>query len=135
MIGRTSDTNEKEIAAGLPPTPGYRYASLQGDHLYVAGQVPNDATGDIVGDDAHTQTLQCFANLDTILGCYGFDRSDIQRLVIYVVGEQNNLTTAWQAVTDTFSSAVPPATLLGVARLGYPTQLVEVDATVVKESA
>ena len=57
---------------------------------------------------------------------------DIRRLVVYVVGEQADLSTAWSAVTEHFGGQVPPATLLGVARLGYPGQVVEIDATVVK---
>jgi hypothetical protein len=31
--------NEREIAAGLAETPGYRHADEVGDRLFVAGQV------------------------------------------------------------------------------------------------
>lgn len=37
--------NEHEIAAGLPPTPHYRYADHVGDRLFIAGQVPHDVVG------------------------------------------------------------------------------------------
>jgi hypothetical protein len=66
------------------------------------------------------------------MSVHGFSLSDVRRLVVYVVGEQANLSAAWSAVTAYFSGLVPPATLLGVARLGYEGQLVEVDATVLK---
>ena len=49
---------------------------------------------------------------------------------MYVVGAQQNLRNAWVAVTNGFDGNVPPATLLGVALLGYVDQLVEVDAVV-----
>jgi enamine deaminase RidA (YjgF/YER057c/UK114 family) len=121
--------NEAELAAGLPPTPGYRYADTVGDELFLAGQVPNDADGTIVGlGDAGAQADRCLDNLFRIIELHGFDRADIRRLVIYVVGDE--LSTAWSAVRDRFGGEVPPATLLGVARLGYPHQVVEIDATV-----
>ena len=46
-----------------------------------------------------------------------------------------NLTQAWAAVSEWFDEEVPPATLLGVSRLGYDGQLVEVDATILKDPA
>ncbi|MDH4146490.1 MAG: RidA family protein, partial [Acidimicrobiia bacterium] len=57
------------------------------------------------------------------------------RLIVYVVGEHQNLLDAWSAVTEWFAGDVPPATLLGVNLLGYSDQLVEIDATVVKRAA
>jgi enamine deaminase RidA (YjgF/YER057c/UK114 family) len=121
--------NENELAAGLPPTPGYRYADAVRDELFLAGQVPNDGDGTIVGvGDAGAQADRCLENLFRVIDTNGFDRADIRRLVIYVVGDE--LSTAWSAVRDRFGGEVPPATLLGVARLGYPHQLVEIDATV-----
>ena len=55
-------------------------------------------------------------------------------MTIYVVGERVNLTIAWSAVKAMFPNGVPPATLLGIATLGYEKQLVEIDATIIKES-
>lgn len=122
-------SNEREIEAGLAPTPGYRYADVVGDELHVAGQVPNDAHGDIVAPcDAAVQARQCLQNLDVVLATHGFDRTHVCRVVVYVVGD--DLQAAWAAVRDELDGDVPPATLLGVARLGYPDQLVEIDVTV-----
>lgn len=125
--------NEPEINAGLPPTPQYQYAQRIGEHLFVAGQVPNDALGRIVAlGDSQAQSTQCLLNLRTVLAVHGFATSDIRKLLVYVVGEQAALSAAWAAVSEFFNGRVPPATLLGVARLGYEGQLVEVDATVLK---
>ena len=49
-----------------------------------------------------------------------------------LVGDQASLSAAWSAVADWFGGQVPPATLLGVAGLGYVGQLVEIDTTIVK---
>ncbi len=126
--------NDDEQAAGLASTPGYRYADRIGDQLFVAGQVPHDKDGDLTGvGDAAAQATVCLDNLRTLLAVHDFDTTDIRQLVIYVVGEHANLTSAWAAVTAWFGDSVPPATLLGVNLLGYVDQLVEVDATVLKQ--
>jgi len=105
-----------------------------GDQLFVAGQVPHDAHGRLVGpDDPYAQALQCLKNLNAVMAVHGFSTSDVRKLVAYVVGEQANLSAAWRAVRESFNGQVPPATLLGVARLGYVGQLVEVDATVLRD--
>jgi enamine deaminase RidA (YjgF/YER057c/UK114 family) len=125
--------NEAELAAGLPATPQYQYAQRVGNQLFVAGQVPHDADGRLVGhDDPYAQALQCLNNLSAVMAVHGFSTSDVRQLVVYVVGEQADLAAAWKAVTEFFNGQVPPATLLGVARLGYVGQLVEVGATVLK---
>lgn len=127
--------NDAELAAGLAQTPGYRYAEQVGDELFVAGQVPQDRSGSIVavGDPA-AQAIACLDNLATVLEVNRFAIADIRRLVVYVVGDQGDLSDAWSAVVDWFEDAVPPATLLGVARLGYPDQAVEIDVRVVRAS-
>lgn len=121
--------NEAEREAGLAETPGYRYADEVDGELFVAGQVPHDADGDVVGlDDPNRQAEQCLDNLFRLIDVSGFERAHIRRLVVYVVGEQ--LVDAWNAVLAAFDGEVPPATLLGVARLGHAGQLVEIDATI-----
>ena len=123
--------NENEVAAGLAPTPGYRYADRVGDHLYVAGQVPHDADGALVGDgDPAAQARRCLDNLQLLLGVHDFDLDDVRHLTIHVVGEHQNLLDAWGAVSGWFDGPVPPATLLGAHLLGHTGQLVEVDATI-----
>ncbi|MFK7964898.1 MAG: RidA family protein [Burkholderiaceae bacterium] len=79
--------NEAEVAAGLAPTPGYRYADRIGSQLFVAGQVPHDKDGQIVAiDDPHGQATQCLDNLLLLLSTHKFAVADIRRLTVYVVG-------------------------------------------------
>jgi enamine deaminase RidA (YjgF/YER057c/UK114 family) len=128
--------NEIERAAGLGPTPQYRYADVVGDRLFVAGQVPHDAAGELVGSgDVTAQAEQCLANLFTVIRTHGFHVGDIHQLTIYVVGPQQNLSEAWVAIVEGFGSEVPPATLLGVNLLGHRGQLVELDATVQRSAS
>ncbi|MGI9612764.1 MAG: RidA family protein [Acidimicrobiales bacterium] len=128
--------NGDEIEAGLAPTPGYRYADRHGDQLFVAGQVPLDDAGELVGvGDPKTQATTCLDNLRTLLDVHDFTVSDVRQLVVYVVGEHQNLLDAWEAVVAWSDGDVPPATLLGVNLLGYVDQLVEIDATVIARKA
>ena len=125
--------NTLEIQAGLAATPGYRYAESIGNQLFVAGQVPQDGNGNLVGlDHPQAQATQCLQNLRTLIELHGFRDRDIRHLTIYVVGDRSDLVDAWQAVTTWFDNTVPPATLLGVAQLGHDNQLVEIDATVIR---
>ena len=127
--------NELELAAGLAATSNYRYADAAGDQLFVAGQVPLDAERRLIGaDDPAAQARQCLDNLALLVAVHGFGRGDVRYLRIYVVGEHQNLIDAWSAVTDWHDRNVPPATLVGVTHLGHRGQLVEVDATIVRQS-
>ena len=123
--------NEIETVAGMAPTPSYRYADVVGNRLFLAGQVPLDEHGRLIGfDDVGAQTRQCLTNLCQVVTLHGFAVTDIHQLAIHVVGPQPHLTAAWREVATWFSSNVPPATLLGSNVLGYVNQLVEIDARV-----
>lgn len=135
------DVNDAEVSAGMAPTPGYRYADRAGDRLFVAGQVPLDRNGALVGGNAPAdQARACLDNLELLLGVHGFRIDEVRHLTVYVVGEHQNLLDAWAAVTGWFGDparlgdVVPPATLLGVHLLGHGGQLVEIDATIVRRA-
>jgi enamine deaminase RidA (YjgF/YER057c/UK114 family) len=128
---KTRAVNEIELAAGLPQTPNYRYADVIGDRLFIAGQVPLDASGTVEGaGQVAAQAALCLANLFTLVDAHGFGREDIHQLTIYVVGPHQNLLDAWATIVRGFDANVPPATLLGVQCLGFTQQLVELDARV-----
>ncbi len=124
--------NEQEVAAGLAPTPGYRYADRVGDRLYVAGQVPLDSSGQLVGEsDLGAQVRTCLENLSLLVRTHGVAPADIRHITVHVVGDQPMLAEAWSEVLAWFGGEVPPATLLGATALGYAGQLVEIDAVIV----
>jgi enamine deaminase RidA (YjgF/YER057c/UK114 family) len=124
--------NETEEKAGLPKTAGYRYAEKVGRQLFIAGQVPLDSDGNLVGMDSPTdQTTQCLKNLHALITLHGFKQNDIRKLTVYVVGNPKGRQHAWEAVKSWFDGEVPPSTLLGVSGLGYTNQVVEIDATII----
>jgi enamine deaminase RidA (YjgF/YER057c/UK114 family) len=119
----------------LHPTPGYHHITVveAGRTAFLAGQCPLDRSGALVGPgDLDAQIDQVAANALTALSAVGARPDRVVRSVIYVVsGDVAVLGAAWQRLTR---SAIGPAfttasTLLGVARLGFPGQLIEVDLT------
>ncbi|MFF0449075.1 RidA family protein [Streptomyces sp. NPDC004609] len=133
-----TDTNDRIARINpekLHPTPGYHHITVvqPGRTLYLAGQCPLDPTGALVGEgDLDAQIDQVAANAVAALSAVDARPEDVVRSVIYVVSDDEEvLAAAWFRLND---SPLAPAfttasTLLGVARLGFPGQLVEVDLT------
>jgi enamine deaminase RidA (YjgF/YER057c/UK114 family) len=120
----------------LHPTPGYHHITIveTARTAYLAGQCPLDEHGTLVGlNDLDAQVDRVVANALIALRAVGAEPGNVVRSVVYVVTDQQAvLDSAWQRFTRSrlrgaFDSAV---TLLGVAQLGYPGQVVEVDFTV-----
>jgi enamine deaminase RidA (YjgF/YER057c/UK114 family) len=72
------------------------------------------------------------ANLVVALDAAGARLTDVARSTVYVASaDRSDLVAAWDVVRAAFGSHDAPSTLLGVAALGYPDQLVEVEAVAV----
>ncbi|MFI8188055.1 RidA family protein [Streptomyces sp. NPDC085946] len=121
----------------LFPPPRYSHASVveAGTKLaFLAGSVPLDAGGTLVGPgDPVRQAEQVLANLGTQLRAAGSDFPHVVATDVYVVSaDPAVLSAVWGVVEASGLSAGPHAsTLIGVACLGYPGQLVEITATAV----
>jgi enamine deaminase RidA (YjgF/YER057c/UK114 family) len=119
----------------LHDTPGYHHITTvePGRMAYLAGQCPVDRYGSVVGADVPAQIDQATANAVLALAAVGAEPGDVVRAVVYVVTDDPAvLSAAWtrcraSVMADAFTTA---STLLGVAMLGYPGQLVEIDLTV-----
>ncbi|MEX3645568.1 RidA family protein [Mycolicibacterium porcinum] len=119
------------LFAGVP----YAYAAIarQPDLIFTAGACPLDEDGSVVSPgDIVAQTRQAMRNLRITLQDCGVELRDVVKTTIYVVGSRReDLTVAWHEVVSEFADHRPPSTLLGVAMLGYPDQLVEIEAIAV----
>lgn len=96
------------------------------------GSVPLDADGKLVGaGDPVRQAEQVIANLREQLRAVGSDLEHVLATEVYVVSSETAaLSAVWDVVVASGLSTGPHAsTLLGVACLGYPGQLVEITAT------
>jgi enamine deaminase RidA (YjgF/YER057c/UK114 family) len=116
----------------------YAYATVApaGRLVLTAGACPIDADGVVVAPgDVAGQAAQVMANLALVLREAGCSLGDVLRTTVWVASsDRADLVTAWQVVRQTFGTWDPPSTLLGVTVLGFPGQLVEVEATAVRRS-
>jgi 2-iminobutanoate/2-iminopropanoate deaminase len=62
----------------------YSHAIGHGDTLYVAGQVPVDAAGEVVGEDIRTQTEWVLDNLETVLDAADASFADLVKTTVFL---------------------------------------------------
>ncbi|MEC3980783.1 RidA family protein [Amycolatopsis sp. H20-H5] len=126
---------QRQNPPALHPTPGYHHVTIvdPGRTVYLAGQCPVDAGGAVVGgDDFLAQADQVVANTAAALAFARAGPADVVRTVVYVSSaDQKVLSAVWHhlrdsAIGEAFTTA---STLLGVAQLGFPGQLLELDVT------
>ncbi len=123
LVRSTDLTGKAPYAYAAMAPPGARL-------IFTAGACPLDAAGETVAPgDIAAQAEQVMQNLRTALQAAGADLGDVLKTTVYVAGgERKDLVTAWEVVRRHFGSHDAPSTLLGVSVLGYPDQLVEVEA-------
>jgi enamine deaminase RidA (YjgF/YER057c/UK114 family) len=123
------------VVPELAPPPGYAHAArATGRIVFTAGAVPLDATGTLVGvGDLGAQTAQVVANLRAQLRSAGAGPEHVVKTTVYVVADRHDqLVDVWRAMGEE-GFVGPPSTLVGVSLLGYPDQLVEIEAIAVIE--
>ncbi|RVX38467.1 enamine deaminase RidA (YjgF/YER057c/UK114 family) [Nonomuraea polychroma] len=117
----------------LAQTVEYAYAAAADAPvraIWAAGACPLDADGTTVAvGDVAGQARQVMRNLDTALAGAGAALTDLVKTTVYVASSRReDLVEAWKVYRDHMGAHDVPSTLLGVAALGYPDQLVEVEA-------
>lgn len=119
----------------LAATVPYAYAAVTppGRTVWTAGACPLDERGTVVAPgDVAAQARRVMANLVVALDAAGARLTDVARSTVYVASaDRADLVAAWDVVRAAFGDHDAPSTLLGVAVLGYPDQLVEVEAVAV----
>ena len=124
--------------AGLAATAPYAYAAVTepGRMTFTAGACPLDADGATVAvGDVAAQARQVMTNLVTALEGAGSGLGDVLKTTVYVATtDRSDLVAAWEVVREAMGGHDAPSTLVGVTVLGYPDQLVEVEAVAVRDS-
>lgn len=130
-----SDDSPVELirSSALTDRAPYAYAAVAhgvSRLVFTAGACPLDADGATVAiGDIAGQAEQVMDNLATALDAAGAAFSDVVKTTVYVASHRReDLVTAWDVVHARFGAHDVPSTLVGVAVLGYPDQLVEVEA-------
>jgi enamine deaminase RidA (YjgF/YER057c/UK114 family) len=82
---RIRDTKEYLQPAGVAePVQPYTHVVRAGNTLYLSGQVPIDANGDVVGPgDPTLQAEQCWKNIELCLAAAGAGLADIVKVVCF----------------------------------------------------
>jgi enamine deaminase RidA (YjgF/YER057c/UK114 family) len=116
------------LYAGVP----YSYAAIAPptSTVFTAGACPLDANGGVVSrGDVAGQTRQVLDNLLVALDAAGCRPQDVVKTTVYVATTDDaDLAVVWRLVEEVFGTPGPPSTLLGVTVLGWPGQLVEIEA-------
>lgn len=114
----------------LHATPGYHHVAIAeaGRLAFLAGQCPLDRSGTAV-EGIEAQVDQVAENSMTALAAAGAAPDDVVRSV--ATDDQAVLAAVWarlnaSVIAGAFSTA---STLLGIAQLGFPGQLVELELT------
>lgn len=98
--------------------------------VFIAGQVPTDASGNTVGKgNIEAQCLQVYANIQTALRAVGADWANVVQFTSYLTrAEDATAFRAWRSreFPKMFPGGSPPNTLLIISRLADPDYLLEV---------
>jgi enamine deaminase RidA (YjgF/YER057c/UK114 family) len=111
----------------------YSQATRLGDLIFVAGQVPLDVNGVIVGEgDIQVQTEQVFRNLKHVLEEAGSGLDRVGKVTVFTTKLEYR-PVIHQVRTRVFKEAgmLPASTLAIVTSLADPRWLVEIDAVAV----
>ena len=102
--------------------------------VFTAGACPLDGDGRVVAPgDIPSQTRQALENLQIALHEADCQQGDVVKTTVFVASSsRDNLLQAWSEYESVYGADGPPSTLLGVAMLGWPEQLVEVEAIAVR---
>lgn len=119
-------------STSLADTP-YAYAAsvpARSRLLFMAGACPLRADGSTAGPGDHDEQARvCLDNLEQALTDAGAALTDVvSTRVLVVAREREDLVTTWNVVSGRFGEHDVPSTLVGVHLLGYPDQLVEIEA-------
>jgi enamine deaminase RidA (YjgF/YER057c/UK114 family) len=122
---------------GLAPVP-YSYAAVApAGTVFTAGACPLDEHGKVVAPgDIPAQTRRVLENLSVTLRAADCDFEDVVKTTVYVATDRRaDLVDAWHEIERAFGADMPPSTLIGVAVLGWPEQLVEVEAVAARRAS
>jgi enamine deaminase RidA (YjgF/YER057c/UK114 family) len=123
----------------LPQPEAYRQVAVATGTrtVYLAGQVARTADGSPVGPgDLAAQVEQAYLNVGAALDAVGATFDDVAKLTVYVVDwRPEKMADLFAGLTGVAprlkGDPLRPVTLIGVAALGEPDMLVEVEAIAV----
>jgi 2-iminobutanoate/2-iminopropanoate deaminase len=120
-------TGKLAIRTDEAPAPGGTYSQglAVGDFVYTAGMGPIDpASGQVVGDDAATQTRQVLENLRAVLGAHGLTLDDVVKATVHLRDLRRDFAAFDEVYRSHFTPPFPVRTTVGSDLMNI---LVEID--------
>ena len=116
--------NSKNAPAPIGP---YSHSVLaEGKFLFVSGQIPFDANGNLVGNEIAEQTHQCIKNIQVIVEEAGGNLSDVVKTTV-LLNDMNNFAKMNEVYESYFGASKPARAAYQVVRLPKDV-LVEIEA-------
>ena len=108
------------------PSGAYTQAMAVGPFVFISGQIPLDAKGNLVPGDIVVQTCQVVANLKAILSAAGLGLKDVVKTTVYLA-DLADFQEMNRAYAEFFPQHPPARTTVQVA--GLPRGVsIEIDA-------
>lgn len=76
--------NKAVHPAGAKPLGPYSPAVAAGDYLFISGQIPIDAAGNIVPGGIEEQTEQVFRNIKAVLDAAGLSFANVAKSTVFM---------------------------------------------------
>ncbi len=135
-------TSYAQAQTAPKPQPGYTYkvdVGVAGKQVYISGQRPFNANGDLVGaGDLSAQTKQVFENLKTALGTVGMTLRDVKQVTYHLKGVAGQVNAqasqlAMSAGTAYFTQGAPQiADVRSIPKIVQDDVLIEVEVIAIK---
>lgn len=119
--------NSKNAPAPVGP---YSHSVLaEGKILFISGQIPFDAEGNLVGNDIESQTRQAIINIKAIVEEAGGKLEDVVKTTC-LLNDMENFGAMNKVYEEFFGASKPARAAFGVVRLPKDV-LVEIEAIAV----
>lgn len=113
--------------APLEETAGYSRVVKAGPFVYVGGTTSVQPDGSVYGEnDGYAQTRFILEKMITYLEKAGGKKEEVVRVKMYVT-DMNYTKEFIRAYSEFFKEVKPLCTLVGIAALNRPTQLIEIE--------
>lgn len=143
MTNATASITKEAAYFGVPAEDEYGYAQAikVGDAIYVSGQLANDGAGDLISpaplDHAgkptdfsamEDQMRVTYANAAKILARFGATLDHVVEETLYVLDVDAAFAVAGRVRKEAYSTDRPQcaSNLIGVTRLAFPAQIIEI---------
>jgi enamine deaminase RidA (YjgF/YER057c/UK114 family) len=123
-------SREEIRVTGRPVFAHSADAVRAGGLLFVAGVLPADADGVLVGDDVVAQAERVLADLGAVLDAGGCSFADVAKVSVFLTDVRDRAVV--NPVRErVFGETRPASTLVEVSALAVPGAMIEVDAIAV----